>query len=545
MSFYVDNFETVYGSTDNIQALRNKVLELAIQGKLVEQDANDEPALELIKRIKDERERLIKEGKLKKEKLIPKIKEYEIPFKIPESWAWAYLDEISIPISDNEYKIKTSEICENGHIPVVSQSQETIIGYSNDESKMLHISSPVVIFGDHTKNVKYIDFDFIVGADGVKILQPCLINDKYFYYLILFISLNIGDRGYGRHFGLLKEELMPIPTLPEQKRIVAKVESLMSEIDKLEEKLQKKEKVMNLFPEAVVNVIGKCQNGEELKEQLQFVIDNFETIFQTPESMQELRNVILQLAIEGKLVEQDKNDEPASELINRIKVEKDRLVKEGKIKKEKTLPKIEENEIPFKIPESWEWVRLGHINIYINGDRSSRYPKDYDLVEDGIPFISTKNFLNGYVNLNDSNMQFISFEKFKELSSGKLEDSDLLFVLRGSVGKMAEFKADDKYITGFINAQIVISRLVSKSVLGYSKLFYKSSEYFRQMNNRSSGSAVPQLSADELSRIIIPIPPLAEQQRIVQRVESIMKLIDQMENKLKRKKVLVEKMASV
>lgn len=220
-----------------INLTRNKVLQLAIQGKLVDQDLNDEPASVLLEKIKKEKEKLIKEKKIKKQKPLPEITEEEKPFDIPEGWEWVRLGEVSSQISSKKYQIKQSEIIKEGLYPVVSQSINLIEGYSNEDDKLLVIDNPVIIFGDHTRHVKYIDFNFIIGADGVKIINPIVTYDKYLYLSILYNALSIEDRGYSRHFKFLDEKLIPLPPLPEQKRIVEKVDEIMNLCDELEKEI--------------------------------------------------------------------------------------------------------------------------------------------------------------------------------------------------------------------------------------------------------------------------------------------------------------------
>lgn len=304
----------------NTEDLKNKILQLAVQGKLVEHDPNDEPASVLLKKIQKEKERLVKEKKIRKSKPLPPITEDEIPFEIPEGWEWVRLGEISSQISSKQYQIKQSEIVKTGLYPVVSQSQKIIEGYSNNEDKLIKLENPVIIFGDHTRCVKYIDFDFIIGADGVKVINLVGICSKYMYISLLYNALNIIDRGYSRHFQFLNRKLISLPPLKEQKRIAKKVDELFTIIKQLE------------------------NNKDELLK-----------------TIENTRNMILQSAVQGKLVPQYPTDEPASILLEKIKEEKERLIKEKKIRKSKPLPPITKDEIPFEIPEGWELVRLGKV----------------------------------------------------------------------------------------------------------------------------------------------------------------------------------------
>lgn len=224
--------------------LRQKILDLAIRGKLVPQDPKDELASELLKKIKAEKEALIKAGKLKRDKHESFIFRgddncyhenidgettdisKEIPFDLPEGWAWCRLECIMYNIRTKDNQIKTGNILSSGMFPVVSQGQEDIDGFCDSKKKVI-ADIPVVLFGDHTKKVKYIDFPFVVGADGTKIFRP-LSDAKWLFYWTSFAATTIGDRGYGRHWNLLQTQIVPLPPLAEQKRIVSRIEKLFS-----------------------------------------------------------------------------------------------------------------------------------------------------------------------------------------------------------------------------------------------------------------------------------------------------------------------------
>ncbi len=213
--------------------LKKSILQEAIEGRFVPQDPNDEPASVLLERIRAEKKRLVKEGKLKKKDLEETpISEDEKPFEIPESWEWCKIENITVSIGNKKNQILSKEILNEGKVPVVSQGQKLIDGYSNEDEKTIH-ELPLIMFGDHTRNVKLIDFPFVIGADGTKFFKPILCNPKYIYYVVLHIASKIRNRGYQRHYILLKNEVFPLPPLSEQHRIVSKIEQLLKEIDKL------------------------------------------------------------------------------------------------------------------------------------------------------------------------------------------------------------------------------------------------------------------------------------------------------------------------
>ena len=254
---------------------------------------------------------------------------------MPEGWAWCRLRSLASTISSKDYQISEREIKTSGTYPVISQSANYIEGYCDESNYLLSVEKSIIIFGDHTRNVKYIDFDFVVGADGVKILKPTiLINDKFLYYSILYASSRIVNRGYSRHFQFLNSFFFPIPSLTEQKLIVEQIENDYKVIDKIE------------------------NNKAELQT-----------------CVLKAKSKILDLAIHGKLVPQDANDEPASVLLEKLRAEKEDKIAKGELKRDKNDSYIYkgsdncyyeklngkeiciDDEIPFEIPESWIWKR--------------------------------------------------------------------------------------------------------------------------------------------------------------------------------------------
>jgi len=226
--------------------LKKSILQYAMQGKLVEQDPNDESVEVLLEKIRAEKEKLFEEGKIKKKDLeisivsqgddnsyyLNNIK-IEIDFPRRSTWLLAPLEKIVTTISAKPYQIKQSEIVKEGKIPVVSQSKILVEGFSNNFSKILDYKTDVVIFGDHTRNLKIIDFPFVVGADGVKILSPICLSAKFLKYHLDYTLLFVRNRGYARHYSYLKSKIIGIPSVLEQKRIVAKIDLLFQKVSQL------------------------------------------------------------------------------------------------------------------------------------------------------------------------------------------------------------------------------------------------------------------------------------------------------------------------
>ncbi|OYS46184.1 hypothetical protein CBF87_07190 [Limosilactobacillus reuteri] len=215
------------------QIMKDKIINLAMEGKLVKQDPHDEPASVLVKKIADEKAQLIKEKKIKRTKKLPAITDEEKPFDIPDSWEWVHLEAISYLIGGKSNQIKEKESLETGKYRVVSQSQKKFIGFTNESSKVLSPQIDCIVFGDHTALVKYINFDFVIGGDGVKVFETLPgVDTKYLYYAFRYNLIGIaGLGGYSRHFKYIKNKPIPLPPLQEQKRIVYKIEQFMKWLD--------------------------------------------------------------------------------------------------------------------------------------------------------------------------------------------------------------------------------------------------------------------------------------------------------------------------
>ena len=240
---------------------------------------------------------------------------------------------------------------------------------------------------------------------------------------------------------------------------------------------------------------------------------------------QELKNSILQMAIQGKLVEQREEEGTAEELYRQIQQEKQALIKVGKIKKEKPLPEITEDEIPFEIPESWMWVRISSIWQVLNGDRGKNYPAKSTLSNEGIPFISALNLNNNTV-VDDDNLLCLSESQYEKLGNGKLLQNDIVVCIRGSLGKHGRFP----FKKGAIASSLVIMRssLSNQIIDDYLMLYLETPLFYKEIKQYDNGTAQPNLAAKSLEQFLIPLAPLAEQKRIVAKIEELLPLCDRL-----------------
>ena len=489
------------------QELKNSILQLAVQGKLVPQCKDDEPASEETRQIIERRNQIEKNHI----KTLSSISEEEISFEIPESWILLRLGDFCQIYNGNSINANVkqetySRKCDGySFIATKDLGFDHVINYDNgiyipktEPDFRIAVSGSILLCmegGSAGKKIGILTRDVCFG-NKLCCFTPYIIDSQYLYYYLqspMFFSDFFGSMtgligGVGS--AKLKNFLCPIPPLAEQQRIVEKIEELMPLIEEY----------------------GKAE------EQLSKLNAEFPN---------KLRKSILQQAVQGKLTERDPADEPASELLKRIKAEKEALIKSGKIKKEKPLPPISDDEKPFDIPDTWEWVIFKDIFLFENGDRSEKYPKDQDLVENGIPFWGAADMIDGVLRYSDS-LRFISNEKFLELRSGKLLDGDFVCLLRGDVGKCAKFIASNGFSTGFINAQMIILRPVDSSISSFIELILKSEIFKKQIKEKKTGTAVAQMSAKDLQTFVIPLPPLAEQKRIVKRIEELLALCDEL-----------------
>lgn len=498
------------------QELKSSILQLAIQGKLVEQRPEEGTGEELYQQIQAEKQRLIQAGKIKKEKPLPEIAEDEVPFEIPESWKWVRLDEaVTKPIK-------------RGKSPTYTKESGTLVFAQKCNTKAGYIDLDIALYLDESKLDKYPvdefmqDGDIVINSTGngtlgrvgvyrntdnprnlpivpdshvtvIRVSQSIAVG--YVFYVLKYYQPYMEKLGTGStnqtelSASVVRTMLFPLPPISEQKRIVAKIEELLPYLDRYEQAWNRLEDFGSRFP-----------------------VD--------------MQKSILQMAIQGKLVEQRPEEGTGEELYRQIQAEKQALIKAGKIKKEKPLPEIAEDEVPFEIPEGWKWVLFFDIAVLENGDRSGKYPVESDYVEFGIPFFGAKDMSGRY--MSTENVRYISDKKFQELGNGKLIDNDFVCLLRGSVGKVSIFRTDAEHQTGFICAQMVIVRLMNRAMVDYVYFVLSSPYYCAYVDSKTTGTAVRQLPAKELGKLLIPLPPLAEQKRIVARLEEILPLCERL-----------------
>ena len=532
-----------------IKKLRELILELAVRGKLVPQDPNDEPASELLKRIAAEKAELVKQGKIKKQKPLPEISEEEKPFELPEGWEWARINDIASFTNGYAFKssefqnsgvgiVKIGDIDSSGFISTAGMSyvSEKKINVLPEEMRVNPGDMVIAMSGATTGKLGFnkTKSTFLLNQRVGKIVTYSVDKEFIYHYLSTRIeenlSISLGSAIPNISTAQINNIIIPIPPSDEQVKIIARVKLLISLCDQLEQQSLTSLDAHQQLVETLLGTLTDSQNAEELAENWARISEHFDTLFTTEASVDALKQTSLQLAVMGKLVPQDPNDEPASELLKRIAQEKAQLVKEGKIKKQKPLPPISDEEKPFELPEGWEWCKFGLTSEFINGDRGSNYPNKNEYVSQGIPWINTGHIeKNGTLTVTE--MNFITEGKFNELRSGKIQKGDLVYCLRGATFGKTAFVIP--YETGAIASSLMIIRPFITEMGGYIYNYLTSPFGRSQIYRFDNGSAQPNLSANSVMLYSFPCPPLTEQYRIFSQVGLLHELCDKLKTRIK------------
>ena len=474
------------------QELKNSILQQAIQGKLVEQRPEEGTAEELFQQIQEEKQRLIADGKIKKEKPLPEITEDEKPFDIPESWKWVRLGEIFNVIMGQSPS--GTSVSENGnglefhqgkiyfgddYLKVSPQITNEITKIAEARSILLCVRAPVGV-------VNIVQRRICIGR-GLCALTSSIMDEKFILYFVRSFEKDFVKKSTGTTFkaitnDVIKNQLFPLPPLAEQKRIVAKIEELLPYIHRYEEAWRKLEAFNSRFPN-------------------------------------DMKKSLLQYAIQGKLVEQRPEEGTAEELFQQIQEEKQRLIADGKIKKEKPLPEITEDEKPFEIPENWKWVRLKDI-VYNRGQITPQSTFSY--IDIGS--------IDNQRQLLNKNENIIEAKDAPSRARKIVGRGDILYAtVRPYLHNVCIIDKDFTYTpiasTGF--AVLTCHADIYNKYLFYYLLSPVFDSYANS-NENAKGVAYPAINDDRLYRAVIALPPLAEQKRIVAKLEELLPLCDRL-----------------
>ena len=486
------------------QQLKSSILQMAVQGKLVPQNPNDEPASVLLERIKAEKQELIRQGKIKKDKKKSTIvTKNKIPYELPDNWIWCSLSSIATVLGGKRIPAGRKLSIENtGHIYIrVSDMRESNVSMDNllyvpddifpsiskyiinKEDIYITVAGTIGKVGkippeldgaNLTENADRLVFKYINQDWLIKCIQSNVVQSQ-----IAEATTKVGQPKLA--IAKIQNLLIPLPPLAEQKRIVEKIEELLPYIEAYEKAETQLTALNKSFPEM-------------------------------------LKKSILQEAVQGKLVPQNPDDEPAGVLLERIKAEKQELIRQGKIKKDKRKSDIiKMDEVPFEIPDSWVWCRLGSI-VSLLGDGIHGTPEYSEIGE--YYFINGNNLSEGNIIIKDNTKkvdesQFLKYKK-------ELNETTVFVSINGTIGNIA-FYNDEKIILG---KSACYFNLMIKELKYYIYWLLKNDYFLKYAISKATGSTIKNVSLKTMNDFFIPLPPLAEQKRIVTKIEELMKYCD-------------------
>lgn len=576
----LQHFDLIASAPDGIKRLRELILELAVRGKLVPQDPNDEPASELLKRIQAEKARLVAEGKIRKDKTLPAIGEEEKPFELPVGWDWVRWNNIAMKIGDIGHKmpdtvkegipyVSPRDFYPDNKIDFDGAKRISVEDFERLSSKIRPEVGDIIYprYGTIGENRLVDDprqFLASYSCCVIKTLNEYIDPSYQFYFSISDFccvqakaaenkttQANVGIRS-------IQEFWFPLPPLPEQQRIVAKVDELLALCDLLEAQKTEDHQAHASLVKTLLDTLTQpnpppgsaaprlerffkpVRSGADADSAPQApagsaagftdpwprLAAHFDTLFTTEASIDALKQTILQLAVMGRLVPQNPDDEPAGELLKQIQAEKARLVAEGTIKRDKTLPAIGEDEKPFELPVGWEWVRLFDCSIQITDGEHATPPRTPDRTQ--VPLVTAKNVRDGYMDYLDTDFveQSVAEKCWRRC---KPEVGDILMVSVGAtLGRLSVIVTPQDMV---IVRSVTLIRPCLVSVQ-YISLALKSPLVQAGIWDVIKQMAQPCIYLAQSSCLLIPLPPLPEQHRIVAKVDELMALCDQLASQL-------------
>ncbi|POY35494.1 restriction endonuclease [Solitalea longa] len=527
-------------SLEGIIRLRELIKELALQGRLIPQDLDEESGSELLKRI--DTVLTSKYGiafSIKLSRDNSTLNPLSFRYTIPDNWTWCELQDIAMFINGKAHEQFITE--EPNYILINSRFVSTngsVKKYTTERLTPLFKGDIAIVMSD--------------VPEGIALVRCCIVEEDNKYTLnqriggILtcdelssdFLALVLDRNRYYLQYddgkkqtNLKKIHLLscpiPLPPLAEQKRIVAKVNELMVLCDQLEVEHTNNLKTHQILVKTLLETLTQAKDADELQAAWQRLSIYFDTLFCTEDSIDQLKQTVLQLAIMGRLVKQDPNDEPASELVRMIEKEKGKLIKEGKLKKQSPLPKIRDDEKLFELPINWEWVRLGEFGIVFSG--ASFNSNDFNQ-QGGTKVIKITNAGVGKLVETDDYLPTNFLSDFEQYV---VNENDLILALTRPyiAAGLKISKCPPSYNKSLLNQRVASIRLLEGN--NYVFLYLQSSFVLNLFIERFGNSGLqPNLKIADVTNLVLPIPPLKEQQRIMSKVDQLFALCDQLKERI-------------
>ncbi|WP_406826859.1 restriction endonuclease subunit S [Pedobacter sp. KACC 23697] len=545
MKLLEKHFEIALETPDGVAQLRKLVLKLAMQGKLVEQNLKEQSAHKLIEDINKEKVKLIKLGQIRKQKELKIVENDEVLYQLPSNWKWVRLNDFGTWKSGSTPDRSNSTFY-NGNIPWV-KSGEVKQGLINETSEKISelalkkcsldlnpIGSVLVaMYGANIGEVGVLEIEAATNQAVCACQTFSLINNKYLFNLILSLKQNFISQGAGAAQPNISREkiintVVPLPPLEEQKRIVEKIDQLMLLCDKLEAERNRKTELQLQMNSAAISNLIKANNEISFNNTWKFITSQFDTLYNTKKNVNDLKSVILELAIRGKLVKQDRNQSAQVES-KLIKQEKD-SINGGKTNPKLNNNDISINEIPFEIPENWVWVRLGNICSKIGSGSTPRGGKNV-YKDEGIKFIRSQNVYN--FGLVFDNVAFIDSDTHQKMSNTKVISKDLLLnITGGSIGRCA--LVPDDFGEANVSQHVTIIRLLNRIDNRFIHHYILSPYFQDKIMQVQTGANREGLAKKNMELMLVPLPPYEVQKKIANRVNELFKLCEMLEKNIEQ-----------
>ena len=558
---FLENFNFFIESQNGIKKLRELILLLAVRGQLGTQNLKDKNAYELVKSIKEKKQKLVNERIIGKQLELSPINDNEVPFQVPMSWNWVKLGEITNilrgasprPKGDPKYFsnertqyhwIKISDITQfiskDGKL---TDTSEFLTEEGAKHSVFVDENDIILAVSGSVGKVCMLDINGYI-YDGLLTIKniPKEINKEYLFIFLQTIEMQLQTVATGTSWSnintkIVKNILFPIPPLEEQKQIVQVVNRLMKICDDFDNQINKKQNACYKANSAIINRMLVSEHLECFNKHRQMIYDNFDVLYNNVDNVEKLRQAILQLAITGKLGTQNENDEHSILLLEKIITKKEYLMKNKVIEKSNIFKKHIENDKTLVIPNNWSWTYLSNICAKIG---SGSTPKGGKAVYEstGVKFIRSQNVWND--GLYTNGIAYIP-EKINEQMNGTIvKPYDILLNITGaSIGRCC--LVPDNFDIGNVSQHVTIIRLIDSDLKDYLHYCLLSPYIQNLIMSSQVGISREGLSKTRLEIFLIPIPPLEEQKRIVQKVDQLMEMCDQLEDKILQSQSKIQK----
>ncbi|PMS15557.1 type I restriction endonuclease subunit S [Trinickia dabaoshanensis] len=545
-----DGFEMLATAPHGITRLRELILSLAVQGRLTDRNALDEPPSRLVDRINSERDLLVEAGRLKRGGLPSQVSDEDKPFSLPDGWQWTRLGSLALQITDGTHhtpkylsagvpfisvKDLDGRTVNFNNCKFISEDEHALINRRCNPERGDVLICRIGTLGRPTIVDTDISFSVFVSVGLIKL--PKSVDISTFLHLALrspvltdqyerikaggshTVKLNLGD---------IPQLLIPLPPIEEQARIVAKVDELMRLCDELETRGRLEAEQHAQLTTTLFDALAASESSHALAENWTRVAAHFDLLLDRPEAVDALERIIMHLAVRGLLVPQDPTDDAVDSLLEQVRTRKEELVAEGKAKREKPMPAIEEQETPFALPAGWKWIRLGQLLSKLGAGSTPLGGKDV-YVASGVKFLRSQNVWNEGLHLEG--VAFITPETHARMAGTVVLPDDILFNITGaSIGRCAVVPGE--FDEANVSQHVAIVRPLVNDITSYLHLVLISPHVQQTVMDVQVGVSREGLSMSKLSQFVIPLPPLAEQSRIVARVEELRRLCADLRERL-------------